>query len=177
MCGKKAIERRISHGGGATGWSRAWIINFYARLKDGNSSWENVKKLLTNSTALNLFDMHPAFQIDGNFGGISGISEMLLQRHLGKPKERIADILPALPDDWHTEFVQSLKARVNFEIDIAWKNNKPIKIIVTSMCDNTFRLKLKEKTKNFKTSLKYSVENNVLKIDMKKNKKTEIFFS
>lgn len=173
---KKTIERRISHGGGATGWSRAWIINFYARLKDGNSAWENVKKLLTNSTALNLFDMHPPFQIDGNFGGISGISEMLLQSHLGKPKERIADVLPALPDDWHTGFVQGLKARGNFEIDIAWKDNKPTKIIVTSMCDNTFRLKLKEETKNFKTASKYSVENNILKIDMKKNEKTEILF-
>lgn len=71
---------------------------------------------------------------------------------MGTQKERIADILPALPDDWHTGFVQGLKARGNFEIDIAWKDNEPTKIIVTSMCDNTFRLKLKEKTKNFKTS-------------------------
>ncbi len=173
---RKTIERRISHGGGATGWSRAWIINFYARLKDGNSAWDSIQTLLKKSTAENLFDMHPPFQIDGNFGGISGISEMLLQSHLGKPEERIIDILPALPQDWHNGFVKGLKARGNFEIDIEWKNNKPTKIVVTSMCDNTFRLKLNENTKSFTISSKYTVENNVLFIDMKKNEKTEISF-
>lgn len=168
---EKTIARRLANGGGATGWSRAWIINFYARLKDGNNAWEHTKALLKNSTAENLFDMHPPFQIDGNFGAVAGITEMLLQSHLGEFGKRIIDILPAIPTDWENGAVAGLKARGNFTVDIEWHNNKPTKLTVYSGNDNTLRIKLKPETENFKTTHTTVVKDNTICADMKKGER------
>jgi alpha-L-fucosidase 2 len=137
----KTIERRLSHGGGHTGWSRAWIINFYARLLQGDKALEHIISLLEKSTNKNLFDSHPPFQIDGNFGGTAGIAEMLVQSHRG-----FIELLPALPVAWKDGEIKGLVARGDFIIDISWKERKILSAKVFSGTGGLCKVKYGSKT-------------------------------
>lgn len=140
---KNTLSRRLAQGGGHTGWSCAWIINFYARLKDSELAYKYLKTLLSKLTYPNLFCAHPPFQIDGNFGGTAGIAEMLIQSHTD-----YIEILPAIPKEWKTGEVKGLKARGGFIVDIAWEDNKltqlKIKAIATGTCNIKYRRNLED---------------------------------
>ena len=162
---KRTIARRLAYGGGATGWSRAWIINFYARLQDGENAGEHLRMLMVRSTIANLFDMHPPFQIDGNFGGSAGVAEMLLQSHLGTFGQRIISLLPALPSAWKRGSYKGLCARGGFSVDAAWEEGKITSATVRAELGGKCRIKLTDTMQNVKTDAAYTVENGVLVMD------------
>lgn len=143
---KKTITERLSKGGGHTGWSRAWIINFYARLLEGNKAYDNIVALQKKSTLPNLLDMHPPFQIDGNFGLVSGITEMLMQSHNDE-----VHILPALPDAWPSGSMKGVVAKKGFVIDMTWENGTLKTLTVTSKFGNTLHLHYNDKVWHLQT--------------------------
>lgn len=143
-----ACQRTLEiRGDGGTGWAMAWKINFWARLRDGNHAFRMLKNGLRyvdatqvsvrgGGTYANLFDAHPPFQIDGNFGGTAGITEMLLQSHAG-----YIHLLPALPDNWQSGSIKGVRARGGFTIDMEWKKGRITRLSVTSHSGETCRIR------------------------------------
>ena len=113
----------MEHGGGHTGWSNAWISALYARLGDGEKAYSHITNMFKNSIYLNMFDSHPPFQIDGNFGITAAICEMLMQSHSGE-----VEYLPAIPKEWEKGgFVRGFKTRQGTTVSFSWKDGKVIK--------------------------------------------------
>lgn len=142
---RMTLNRRGDEG---TGWSRAWKINFWARLGDGNRAWKLFKSLLHpavdaatgghgSGTFPNLFCSHPPFQIDGNYGGAAGVGEMLLQSHEG-----FIHLLPALPDSWTTGNFRGMRVRGGASIDLDWKDGRATRAVVTALVPGKFILKM-----------------------------------
>lgn len=148
---KNTLSRRLAQGGGHTGWSCAWIINFYVRLKDSEQSYKYLKILLSKLTYPNLFCVHPPFQIDGNFGGTAGIAEMIIQSHT-----EYIEILPAIPKEWRTGEVKGLKARGGFIIDISWKDSKLTALKVKSTVGGTCNIKYRRNLESYSEVKKLS---------------------
>ena len=134
----KSIDYRLSHGGGHTGWSSAWLISQFARLHRAGKAKESLDNVLKKSINMNLFTECPPFQIDANFGTTAGIAEMLLQSHVydQEKKAYVIHLLPALPKEWSNGIFYGLKARGGFEVDVEWHEGRMVKTKIRSLHGN-----------------------------------------
>ena len=177
---KQTLNRR---GDGGTGWSRAWKINFWARLGDGNRAYALLRNLLYpayapenpsrhgSGTFPNLFCSHPPFQIDGNFGGTSGISEMLLQSQDG-----FINLLPALPDSWKEGRLHGFKTRGGTTVSIEWKDGKPVKAELTGGWNPDIRLKVPAQTSRISCNGEKCRAGEYIDLSLGKGEKTVLTF-
>lgn len=174
-----------NRGDAGTGWSRAWKVNFWARLHDGNRAYKLLKSLLEptydnemkmgrgGGTYQNLFCAHPPFQIDGNFGGTSGIAEMLIQS-----QNDFIHILPALPDTWSSGKFTGLRVRGGAEVDAEWKNNMLTNITITALTENTFKIKVPDYANSiFHNDKELQIVNGFISMEIKKGEvvKLDVF--
>lgn len=161
-----SLERRLNNGGGHTGWSCAWIICLYARLKDSYHAEKYLNLLLKQLTFSNLFNVCPPFQIDGNFGGTAAIGEMLIQSH-----NSFIELLPALPKDWENGEVIGIKARGGFEVSMSWKNYILEYIEIKSLSDCICKLRYSGfNNKKIQNEIVIYHNNDILEFKALKNK-------
>lgn len=166
-----SLNRR---GDESTGWSMAWKINFWARMKDGDRAYKLIGDLLkpagkSRGTYPNLFSAHPPMQIDGNFGGSAGVGEMLLQSHAG-----YIELLPSVPSGWRDGQVKGFRVRGGGEISFSWKDGKVSAIDFTAIATNTFIIKLPSQDVNVTGVADYKIIGDKLHLDLKKGDKVKI---
>ena len=138
------LEKRLANGGGHTGWSCAWIINFFARLNRPTEAFNNFEKLLAKSTLDNLLDNHPPFQIDGNFGAVNGILEMIVHDF-----GTTIHLLPALPKAFETGSLKGYKTKSGLTLDIYWENSTVTKLSISAERDTTVTIDWNNTSKEF----------------------------
>lgn len=149
---EKSLDYRLAHGSGHTGWSAAWLINLYATLGKGDKAYVGAKKLIRESMSPNLFDMHPPFQIDGNFGFTSGIAQCFVQSHIERAGTRVIQLLPARAKDWKKGLAKGLTTRGGLTVDLKW-NGENVSARVKATRAGTFQFLCngKKQTLSFKS--------------------------
>lgn len=144
---RKSLDSRLAAGGGNTGWSAAWMANLYANTGDGEKSLAMLRRILSKYTNPNLFNMHPPFQIDGNFGFTSAVAECLVQSRYEEKGRRVVNLLPALPGAWTTGSVDGLRARGGLVVNLSW-SGAGVEAEFVALRDGKFRIRCKGAVKD-----------------------------